>query len=81
MDRLTYTPPQPATHAEVRASRRAALKLRIKVWQESADFGDKQAKGCREARCLRSAEYWQRDADKAREYIKMAQHELEQLGG
>lgn len=62
-------------------ARKEALKLRIKVWQESADFGDKQAKGCREARCLRSAEYWQRDADKAREYIKLAQRELEQLGG
>lgn len=69
------------TKLPTRKERIAQLTGRIKVWQESADFGDKQAKGCREARCLRSAEYWQRDADKAREYIKMVQHELEQLGG
>lgn len=62
-------------------ARKEALKLRIKVWQESAAFGDAQAKGCREAKCLRSAEYWQRDADKAREYVKMAEHELNKLGG
>lgn len=79
MDKLTLTPA--ALAVTVDYDRREGLKRRIAAWNESAAYSAAQAKGCREAGALRSAEYWERDVTRSQEYAKMAQHELEQLGG
>lgn len=60
-----------------KSTRRELLKVRAAAWRESAAFATEQAASCRRSACLRSAEYWDKQATMAQMHVAMAVHELE----
>lgn len=55
------------------------LKHRIAAWDASAKELRGYAASCRRAACLKSAEHWDREAEKAEAFAMMARNELEGL--